>query len=92
MVETIRVDVAYAKSERQSIISLTMPTGSTAEQAILVSGIFEQFPEINLDTQKIGIFGQICKRQQIIQSGDRIEIYRPLAQDPMSARRNRIRT
>lgn len=88
--EFIKVEVAYARPDRQVIIPVSIAAESTAEQAILASGVLEQFPEIDLGQQKIGIFSQICKLQHIVGNGDRIEIYRPLLQDPMTARRNRL--
>lgn len=86
----ISVEVAYAKPDRQFIISLTLPVDSTAEQAISESGMLQQFPEIDLSRQKIGIFGQACKLDKPLTDGDRVEIYRPLQQNPMDARRGRL--
>ena len=88
--ELISVEVAYAMPELQIVASLALSAGSTAEQAIQASGILQQFPEINLSRQKIGIFGTVCNLDKIIIAGDRVEIYRPLLQDPMMARRNRV--
>ncbi|MDD2761769.1 MAG: RnfH family protein [Methylomonas sp.] len=85
----MRVEVAYAAADRQAIIEIELPLGSTVEQAIQASGILEQFSEIDCTRQKVGIFSQVCKLQQTIQDGDRIEIYRPLIQNPMDARRKR---
>lgn len=88
--ELISVEVAYATSEKQALISLTLPASSTAQQAINASGILQQFPEIDLPVLKVGIFGIACKLDQTLSSGDRIEIYRPLQQVPMDARRKRV--
>lgn len=85
----MNIEVAYATLEKQCVLELSLPVGCSAEQAILASGILQTFPEIDLATQPIGIFGNLCKPEQLLQDGDRVEIYRPLAQDPMSARRNR---
>ncbi|WP_198159389.1 RnfH family protein [Methylomonas lenta] len=84
------VEVAYAGPDQQVIIPVLIPAESTAEQAIGISGIVQQFPEIDLATQKIGIFGAVCKLDKPLLDGDRVEIYRPLLQDPMAARRNRL--
>lgn len=88
--EFIHVEVAYAKPDLQLIIALSLPSGSSAEHAISTSGLLQQFPEIDLSTQKIGIFGAICQLDKPLEEGDRVEIYRPLSQDPMTARRNRV--
>lgn len=89
--KVVCVEVAYATPERQTIVSVTLPAGSTAEQAIRASGILREFPEIDLSEQEIGIFGSVCKMDKTVVNGDRVEIYRPLVQDPMQARRNRVR-
>lgn len=88
--EIILVEVAYATPERQVIVAVDLPLDGTVERAIRVSGILQQFPEIDLNQQKVGVFGQICKLNKPLTSGDRVEIYRPLQQNPMDARRGRL--
>lgn len=88
--DVMAVEVAYAKPALQVVISLNVPTGSTVEGAITASGIQQQFPEIDLNTQKVGIFGQLCALDRTVAEGDRIEIYRPLLKNPMDARRGRL--
>lgn len=85
----IDVEVAYAKPEEQVILPIKVPAGTTAEQAILESGILARFSEIDLAVNKIGIFSRVCPLDQILQQADRVEIYRPLANDPKEARRQR---
>lgn len=87
----LRVEVVYAKPERQLQRQLKMPEGSTAEQAIQRSGILKVFPEIDLSNCKIGIFGKTCHLYKQLSDGDRVEIYRPLKVDPMEKRRYRAR-
>ncbi len=87
--ESIQVEVAYAESTRQLVIALDLPAGSTVAQAIEASTLLQQFPDIDLTRQKVGIFSQLCALDKPLQSGDRVEIYRPLKQDPMAARRAR---
>ncbi len=50
--------------------------------AIERSGILAQFPEIDLDTQKVGVFGKVLALETKLEDGDRVEIYRPLIADP----------
>lgn len=88
--ELITVEVAYATAEKQALIAVTLAAASTAGQAINASGILQQFPLIDLKTQKVGIFGSVCTLDKVLAEGDRVEIYRPLLQDPMTARRNRL--
>jgi len=85
----IQVEVAYANPERQLILALNVPVGTTVETAIERSGILEIFPEIDLSRQKIGIFSKMVSLNDQIRAGNRIEIYRPLLIDPKIARRQR---
>ena len=85
----ILVEVAYAKEEEQVIIPLNVDAGTTLEQAIQLSGILEQFPEIDLAQHKTGIFGKIAKADTELREMDRVEIYRPLIADPKESRRKR---
>jgi len=83
-----KVEIVFAKPDQQLIIDVTVES-HTVEQVIVMSGILDQFPEIDLATINVGIFGKLCKLEKIVESGDRIEIYRSLTQSPMDARRNR---
>ncbi len=83
------VEVAYATPKQQEIITLTLPEGTTVEQAIHASDLLNRFPEIDETDIKAGIFGSVCKLDQSLKQGDRVEIYRPLLHDPKEARRQR---
>lgn len=89
--ETIEVEIVYALLERQTLMKLQVPVGTTVEQAIKQSSIMNQFPEIDLDKNKLGIFSRFVEQNTILQQRDRIEIYRPLLIDPKEARRLRIK-
>lgn len=90
VVKKIRVEVAYATPQRQKILCIEIPENSTLKQAIECSGILALFPEIDVNTQKVGIFGKQRKLSGRVQAGDRVEIYRPLLMDPKEARRQRV--
>ncbi len=85
----MRVEIAYAKPQEQVILSLEVDAKTTVETAIRQSGLLQRFPEIDLEINKVGIFGKACKLEQILREGDRIEVYRPLVADPKEARRSR---
>jgi putative ubiquitin-RnfH superfamily antitoxin RatB of RatAB toxin-antitoxin module len=85
--ETIEVEVAYARPERQLILTVEVPAGTTAIEAARLSGIEEQFPDIELGKSRMGVFGKLCKADRVLNAGDRVEIYRPLLADPRAARR-----
>jgi len=85
----ISVEVIYAKPHEQKILSLQVEEGATLEKVIEMSGILQLYPEIDLTQQKIGVFSRLKKLSDLVQAGDRIEIYRPLLIDPKEARRKR---
>lgn len=89
MPELMRIEVAYAKPEQQVIVVLDLPENSTVEAAINASGLLARFPEIELSA--VGIFGKASELHQLLKTGDRVEIYRPLHNDPKEARRQRAK-
>lgn len=89
MANEILIEVAYALPEKQSIVEVSVAEGATALDAVKASNIAQQFPEIEPDTAKMGIFGKAIKANYVLQAGDRIEIYRPLIADPKANRKAR---
>jgi putative ubiquitin-RnfH superfamily antitoxin RatB of RatAB toxin-antitoxin module len=89
----IRVEVAFARPDKQEIITLNVEEGTTAVDAVRRSGIIAVFPEIDPDTNNMGIFGKAIKNPATheLRDGDRVEVYRPLRIDPRQARRNRAK-
>lgn len=88
----ITVTIAYAKSNTQQFLrEVSIPMGSTIAQVIEASGVVLEYPDINLEVNKVGIASQVLPLNTIVQAGDRIEIYRPLIFDPMQARRLRAK-
>lgn len=89
--EKITVEVAYALPNKQQIIVLEVVDGTTVYDAAQQSGITKQFPEIDLETVKMGVFGKAVTKpkQERLYAGDRIEIYRPLIADPKEVRKQR---
>jgi len=83
----MNVGVCYAEADRQVWLRLETPDGSTVEQAIRHSGILQRFPEIDLGSQKVGIYGKLVKLDASVKEGDRIEIYRTIIADPKTVRR-----
>ncbi|MCG7873860.1 MAG: RnfH family protein [Candidatus Thiodiazotropha lotti] len=78
----MNIGVAYADKFKQLWLKLEVPDGSTVKQAIEKSGLIEQFPEIDLTRQKVGIFGKITKLDTVVDEGARIEVYREITADP----------
>ncbi len=87
----IRVQVCYALPQDCFSADLSLPEGATLLQAVRESGVLQRHPEIDLNTQKLGIFGKIKPADTLLRDGDRVEIYRPLQADPMETRRRRAK-
>lgn len=85
----LMVEVVYAGSERQRLVSVSVPAGARVAEAIAASGVLQEFPEIDLTANRVGIFGQLTRLDEVLRDGDRVEIYRPLIADPKEARRKR---
>jgi len=83
------IEVAYALKEKQTLLSLEMNEGATVKDAIDASGIINSYPQINLTTDKVGIFGKLAKMDTVLREKDRVEIYRPLIADPKQVRKER---
>lgn len=89
----LQIEVAYARPDKQEIVSLEVPEGTTVLEAARLSGIDRIFPEIDVDSNDMGIFGKVVRdpATHLLRDGDRIELYRPLKIDPKQARLNRAR-
>jgi putative ubiquitin-RnfH superfamily antitoxin RatB of RatAB toxin-antitoxin module len=87
----MRVEVVYARPERQSVVALRLAAGATVRDAIAASGLLERHPEIDPASVKAGLFGTPVRLERVLVEGDRVEILRPLAVDPKEARRRRAR-
>lgn len=87
--ETIQIEVVYGLAHKQKLLSLPVNQGITVEEAIIESGIIKLFPEIDLNDNKVGIWNRAVKLSTVLESFDRIEIYRPLIADPKEVRKRR---
>lgn len=85
----IRVEVVYALPERQYVRQVKLAAGSNVERAILASGLLELRSDIDLASNKVGIYSRPAKLSDVLNDGDRVEIYRPLIADPKELRRQR---
>lgn len=83
----MHIGVSYADKFKQTWLKLDVPEGSTVRDAILRSGLLEQFPEISLGQNPVGIFGKLVKLDTPLQEGNRVEIYRPITADPETVER-----
>lgn len=89
MSNKIAVEVAYAYPERYFLKKIELEKAVSIQNVIVQSGILEKYTEIDLRTNKVGIFSRPAKLTDLVENGDRIEIYRPLLADPKEIRRKR---
>ena len=90
-VASFTVEVAYALPDEQTLVALEVEPGTTVEEAIRRSRILERHPDIDLERQKVGVFGRPARLDAALRPRDRVEIYRPLKVDPKEMRRRRAR-
>ena len=94
--KTIIVEVAYGNAERQLIVALEVPLGTTAYEAVLLSKIRNEFEKIDPESDPMGIFSKPLNgksmplpKDYVLKARDRVEIYRGLLIDPKQARLKR---
>lgn len=87
MADEIVVEVVFALPDSQALLQVTLPHGSTAADAIDLSGIRDRFPDTDMDDLPLGVWGRPVERETVLHDGDRVELYRRLEIDPREARR-----
>jgi putative ubiquitin-RnfH superfamily antitoxin RatB of RatAB toxin-antitoxin module len=88
MARSLSVEVVYAQPEGLLAITLELAAGATVDDALSAAFAQTAFAQVPRETA-VGIFGQLVQRNHALEDGDRIELYRPLKQDPKQARRAR---
>ena len=103
--ELMTVYLAYAEDEqRQHYLALKVRQGTSLYEALGKAGWLERFAalakwceqavDITTPTAKrwhVGIYAQKQPLNYLLQTFDRIEVYRSLSADPMSQRKNKSR-
>jgi len=79
--------VAYATRERQYLWAVDVSPDATIAEAIEAARQLADEPDVPWDTAPVGIFGEPLDRSDLPVEGDRVELYRPLANDPRDRRR-----
>ena len=89
--DLLEVEVVYARPEQQVLIQVSVPVGSTARDAIVCSNILSDVSGLDVETLAVGIFARRVTLDYILETGDRVEIYRSLTMSPVEARRWRAK-
>lgn len=92
----IKVEVAYALPDKQKVLALAVPEGTSAYEAVVRSGIKGHFDGLDIDAAPMGVFSQALgskgmpsAKEYVLAEGDRVELYRPLIVDPKEMRKQR---
>ncbi len=87
--DRMQIGVVYAEAADQVWLRIDLPEDSTVRDAIESSGILNLFPNIDLASQKVGVFGKVATLDARLRAGDRVEIYRTIVCDPATVPRRR---
>jgi putative ubiquitin-RnfH superfamily antitoxin RatB of RatAB toxin-antitoxin module len=85
--DVIEVEVVFALPRLQRVVPLSVRCGTTAIEAVRQSGLAEVFPQYPILASPFGVFGERVDAGFVLETGDRVEIYRPLLADPKTVRR-----
>lgn len=84
------IEVVYVPANEAMIhLRFNIADGKTVGDVLQRSGLLESHPEVR--ALSVGIFSKQVDYNTVVQSGDRVEIYRPLLIDPMEKRRQRVK-
>ncbi len=86
----INVSLLYSPSVDLAVVqlALVLAKGATVQDALEAAQFYARYPEAI--AYPVGIFSTKVSLDRVLEEGDRLEIYRPLTQDPKQARRNRV--
>lgn len=82
----MKVEVVYGLYEKQYFYSMDVDVGTTVGEAIKLSPLLREFPD--LDLSHVGIFSIMVPLDKVLREGDRVEVYRPLQVDAKQKRRS----
>lgn len=83
----ITIDIVFAAKNAVWQRTVSVPTQTTAAQALVLSDLYHDHPEAQ--GLAMGVYGELCQAHTLLQTGDRLEVYRELFFDPMESRRRR---
>ena len=86
----LRIEIVHAQPHCSVVKTLNLFAGTTVADALSVIASDPEFRGVDVASAAVGIFGKVVRRDQQLKDGDRIEIYRPLVEEPKLARRKRV--
>lgn len=87
----LRVEVVFARAHVQNLKVLELEPGTTAREAVRLSGLVAYHDTLESADIRLGIAGKKVSPGRVLADGERVEILGPLAIDPKEARRRRAR-
>ena len=84
----MRVQVAWVDATTEALVTLDLPDGARVDDAVANAGLGLE-RDVQSGALVCAIFGRRVERSARLSEGDRVEITRPLACDPKTARRRR---
>jgi putative ubiquitin-RnfH superfamily antitoxin RatB of RatAB toxin-antitoxin module len=84
---SITVEIICARKDRQAVVQIQVPVGTTAREAVQRAQLDTRFPELDLMTSPLASYGQLLPDHRLLKDGDRVEVLRDLQRDPRDARR-----
>jgi putative ubiquitin-RnfH superfamily antitoxin RatB of RatAB toxin-antitoxin module len=90
--ETVAIEVVFAVPEKQEVIQIEVPLGTLIRDAVRLSCIESLFPNYDLSMLSVGVWNEVKSQAYVVQSGDRVEVYRSLINNAKDARRRRAET
>lgn len=86
----IKIEVVYANAIDQVLMEMKINILDNILNIVSESFILNQFPEINLNINKVGIWNKACSIYTKLKNRDRIEIYFPLIVNLRTIKMNRV--
>ena len=90
--ETVAIEVVFAVPEKQEVIQIEVPSCTLIRDAVRLSCIEALFPNDDLSILAVGVWNEVKSQAYVVQSGDRVEVYRSLINNAKDARRRRAET
>jgi putative ubiquitin-RnfH superfamily antitoxin RatB of RatAB toxin-antitoxin module len=87
----ISIEIVYAQPQHSIAKSLRLKRGATIAEALAAAAEDPDFRDVDFTSSAVGVFGRVAGRDRELSDGDRVEIYRPLLEEPKLARRKRAR-
>jgi len=85
--ESVAIEIVCATSAKQVTVRSNVRRGTTARQAVDAAQINSEFPDLDIARLRLGVYGEVVADDYVLQPGDRVEIYRPLDNEPREKRR-----